>query len=342
MSEPHDAADRSGAPADSASPGIEPATPTAPRWREIALGLGGALLLILALIATAPLWAPLLPWAARDDAALAGRIDRLADAQQQARRQGEQAAASVSEATQRLDRRIGALEARPATSAVDIADIREQQAKISGAVTDLATRVAALNKAAHAAAAPEIIDTALVLVLLQIRDAVAAGRPFAAEYQAFVALTGARPEIAAAAAPLAEPAKAGVASRAVLAKGLRELSATVATGTAITDAAPQSGGWGAAMLARLRTLVRIRRLDATGSESGPAAAVNTAERAFAGGDLAGAVGALDKLAGASAEAARPWLHMAKARLAVETALRQIETLAATRLGAAAATPGWPR
>ena len=51
----------------------------------------------------------------------------------------------------------------------------------------------------------------MVMGLLQLRNAVQAGRPFAAEYEAFSALARSRPEIAEAATPLAEPAKTGVA-----------------------------------------------------------------------------------------------------------------------------------
>ena len=213
MSEPRDApGDAHGRPAgpvDSEPTGAPPAATPASGSIVFYRTVAGAALLVAALLLTANYWTPLLPWnagAGRDDAALAGRIDRLANAQLDARRQGEQAAATVDAAVQRLDRRIGALEARPATPIADTAEIRELQARLSTAMADLTTRVAALDKAVHTGAAAEATDTALVLVLLQIRDAVAAGRPFEAEYQAFVALAGARPEIAAAAAPLTEPA----------------------------------------------------------------------------------------------------------------------------------------
>ena len=80
-----------------------------------------------------------------------------------------------------------------------------------------------------------------------------------------------------------------------------------------------------------------RRIDGAG-QSGPEAAVNTAELALAGGDLEGAVAALDKLTGAPAQAAQPWLRTARQRLAAETALRRIQALLATRLGNPAIAP----
>jgi len=48
--------------------------------------------------------------------------------------------------------------------------------------------------------------------------------------------------------------------------------------------------------------------------------VATAEGALAAGDLAGAVAALEKLDGAAAAKAKPWLDAARARLAAEAAL----------------------
>jgi hypothetical protein len=212
-------------------------------------------------------------------------------------------------------------------------------AKVADTAADLATRVEAVEKAVRSQTAGDPTDIALVLALLQIRDAVEAGRPFAAAYEALVALARARPEIAAAAAPLAEPATAGLAGRPVLANRLRELAGAIAPASA-SENAPGNAiaaepDWADQAMARLRGLVTIRRIDETGHQQvggGPAAAVNAALSARASGDLEGAVGALDALAGASAEAARPWLRMAKERLAAEAALQRIEALLVARLG----------
>ena len=163
----------------------------------------------------------------------------------------------------------------------------------------------------------------------------------------------ARPEIAAAAAPLAEPATSGVAARPVLANRLRELAGAIATaGAPPANASENAPGatpdWADQALNQLHGLVTIRRIGETaaGPPGGSAVtAVNAALRALAGGDLEGAVGALDQLTGAPADAARPWLRMAKERLAVEAALQRIEALLVARLGTAAnaaASSGPPR
>ena len=323
--------------------GLPPAAPSS--YRAAAIALAVALLVVAGLVATAPFWAPHLPWSRRApaaDKALVARLDRLVAAQQQARQQAEQDAAANAAGLQRLERRAAALEARPGPPSAAIDDIRAQLARLSGTAAELTARVATLDKAVQARAATAAgttTDTAIALVLLQIRSAVAAGRPFPAEYQALTALAHDRPELATAAAPLAEPAKAGVASRAVLAKGLRDLAAAPAAGaSASSRSAPH--GWGEAALARLHGLVTVRRVDdAAPPQRAAAAPVNAAELALAGGDLAGAVGAIEKAPAEGSGAAAKWLRMARRRLAVETALQRLEAQLTARLGQAAPGSG---
>ncbi|HLY44495.1 MAG TPA: hypothetical protein VKQ73_02865 [Stellaceae bacterium] len=357
MSEP-----REDTPLASEPPSSTPVAPSAPRWRGVAFALAGALLLVVLLVVSGPYWVPLLPWDAGsrpDDTAIAARIDRLAAAQQQqAQRHSNIEAAAVNAALQPFERRLAALEARPAAPSGDIADLREQLAKLSRATADLEARSAALDKIVQAQTAANgdltnrltaldktvrdqrAIDTSeagLVVALLQIRDAVAAGRPFATEYRALMALAPGRPDIAEAAAPLAESAASGVASHAVLAAQLREVAVSVAA----PPAPPAAAGWTDAALARLRGLVTVRRIDGAGNPAGPDAAIKNAERALAGGDLGAAVAALDRLTDAAAQAAAPWLRMAKARLAVEAALHRIEALLLAKVGNPAAAPTSP-
>ena len=360
MSEPEDLPAAAGA-----GSAAEPKAPAAPRYRRIAIAVAGAVLLVGAVVASAPFWAPLLPWApapAHPDATPAGPIAAPAPAppqqenQPQAPPQSRPEAAAADTALQQLDRRVGALEARPAAPASDIADIRREVARLAGSAADLDARVAAIDKAQSAQSAVDATDMALVLALLQIRGALEVGRPFAAEYEALAALARTRPEVAAAAAPLAEPAKTGIASRAVLANRLRELAGAIASAKAAENAPAEAPAnptgaapdWADRALMRLRGLVTIRRIDGAGQGQpggGPDPVVNAAELALAGGDLEGAVGALDKLTGAPAETVRPWLRMAKERALVEAALYRIEALLVARLGApagAAPAAGSPR
>ena len=75
----------------------------------------------------------------------------------------------------------------------------------------------------------------------------------------------------------------------------------------------------------------IRRIGGA-SQTGPEAAVSAAQASLDRGDLAGAVAALESLTGAAAEAARPWLKMARERLSVERALDRLQQVLTARLG----------
>ena len=312
----------------------EPASATR-RYGWVAPAAAAGLVLIIGAVTTTLYWAPpvmqMLPWgnsaapvapvrapapAARDDA-LAARVAAL-----EAQTRNNQNDAAL----QALGKRISALEARPDP---DLTPLQNQMTSLAASVADLTKKIGVLDRAQ---AAPSD-NAALALVLLQIGDAVQTGRPFDAEYQALTTLSRNRADIAAAAAPLAEPAQNGVASRAVLAARLHQLAPQIAS-----VSTPAGSGWGSRIAARLRSLVTIRRVDGAG-QSPAEAAVSTAERALAGGDLNGAIAALAGLDGANLAAAEPWLGMARQRLAVETALRRIETLIAAELGAAPAKPG---
>jgi hypothetical protein len=227
-------------------------------------------------------------------------------------------------ASERLGQRIAALEGKPPP---DLSAIQQQLAALGKTTSDLGAGVAALQKAAQAQPAADPRNTAMALVLLQIREAIDIGRPFATEYQALLGLTKDHPEIATAVAPLAEPATSGVASRAALTERLRQLAPRIATA-----APPAQSGWRGQIVARLRGLVTIRRIEGD-AQTPEEAAIGTAQRDMAGGDLDGAVAALSGLSGSGAAAAEPWLKMARQRLAVEAALRQLAAALTAALGA---------
>ena len=331
-------------PPPASAPRGSPAAPILSGRRGAAvIGFATGLIIFGLLVITGPFWAPaIVPLFISGaqpppEQALAERIAQLEAARREDQQKTSQAVASMQRTAadtaatlQQLDRRIAALESRPAASADDMGEVRQQLQKLAAAGGELNRRIAVLEKAEQAqSAAADPIDTALLLAVLRIREAIEVARPFAAEYEAVAALARSRPDIAAAAAPLAEPAKSGVASRAVLVQRLHALAGTIAT----AEAQPADDDWGERAWARLRGLVTIRRIDAAG-QSAPEAALSAAERSLAAGDLAGAVAALDPLTGPVAETARSWLQMARQRLAVETALHQVEGLLVARLGAA--------
>lgn len=296
----------------------------------------------IAVIAATPFWAPpvigLLPWGQAAEKPQASTPDLVLAA---ARAEASREAATI----QQLNQRIAALEARPASDvsslqqrvaslearpAPDLSAVQQHLAALDKSTGDLGDKLTALAKAEQQQSAADPKLTALALTLLQIRDAVAIGRPFDAEYRALVTLAHDHPDIASAAAPLADPAESGVASRAALIERLRQLAPQIATAHP-----PPKDKLKSQIVARLRSLVTIRRIDDDGDQTPAEAAVGEAQRDLASGDLAGAVAALDKLDGPAKTAAEPWLKTAKARLAVETALRQVEIALTASLGNAA-------
>lgn len=318
-------------------PAPEPMPEPAPvqRRHRAALILALALAVLVVVIAASPFWAPglipLLPWGQSKPApqqpdpvaALTARVARL-EAAQSGEKQAIAAAQNADKtAIAQLDQRLHALETKPPPAPPDLSGIQQQIAGLSG-------RVDTLDKTVKAQAAGNPTDAALALVALQIGEAVRAARPFAAEYEAFATLAKNRPEIAKAAAPLEEPAATGVASRVVLTQELRALAAKIET-----VVPPPAKDWRERVIGQLRGLVTIRRIDGA-ADSPDHAAVAAAQKALAQGDIAGAVAALGKLGPDHADAAKPWLRMAEARLGVEDALHKITTLLAARLGSAAA------
>lgn len=334
------------AEAEPAAPVPPPAAPS----RHIGMGMVGAaaalvVVVVVAAIAATPFWAPpvihLLPWGQAEDKPRAPASDpALATARAEASRE----AAAVQQLSQRvaalesrpapdvlpLQQRVAALEAKPPP---DLSAIQQQLTALDKTTADLSQKIAALDKAEQQQNAGDPKAMALTLALLQIRGAIEAGRPFEPEYQAFVTLSRDRPDIAAAITPLGEAAQHGVASRAVLSERLRQLAPRIANARP-----PPNNTLKSQVVARLRSLVTIRRIE--GADETPAeAAVSEAQDDVAGGDLAGAIAALDRLDGPAKTAAEPWLKMAKTRLAVETALRQAQAALTASLGSAAPPAG---
>lgn len=308
-------------------PVIDEPAPVRRRPRAALILVAGLAVVIVAAIASSAYWLPLLPRGEQNSdrmAAVSARLDKLEAAQ-------AQNAAAAKSALAPLDQRLRAVETKPPPPPPDLSGIQQQIAALTAKNDALAARTDAVEKAEKAQQAADPTDAALALLTLQIGEAVRLARPFPAEYQSFSALAKARPDIAAAAQPLAEPSLAGIASREVLTRELHGLADKFA---AASPPQPEES-WTDRIWAQLRGLVTIRRVDGSG-RSPAEAAVAAAEKALAGNDLAGAIAALRPLKGADAEAAAPWLRMAEARRQVEDTLTKLTTILAARLGNAAA------
>ncbi|MEK7246435.1 MAG: mitofilin family membrane protein, partial [Pseudomonadota bacterium] len=165
---------------------------------------------------------------------------------------------------------------------------------------ELARRLAMIESAEAKTARTDPAAPALVLAVGQLRDAGAAGRPFVRELESLRALAQGRREVAEAAERLAALAAKGVPTVSML----RERFDGAARAVTIAARAEGDGTWIDRMLARLSTLVAVRRTDDRAAEGTPDAALRAAEQALGQGDVANAAAALAKLAGPAEAAAR--------------------------------------
>lgn len=350
------------------TPPPNPAAPAARSRRGFGLWPLVLLVVVLALVAGSPYWAPqldaLLPWssAAQNESlaqqldALGHRLDgldqhqgeverRIAALEQQLHGGAEIAQQQQQAALKQIGDRLSALEqkeAQPAPADTEQLKALDQQlqqlAATQAATTDRLGRI----EARDTMPAAERTDQALLLALGQLRQAVESGRPYGEALAAVTSLAQGRPELRQALQPLAAQAAEGMPRLAALS---RQFQQEVAPAVMRASAAPAAdAGWGKRILAKLRTLVVIRHVGADGVASGDPveAALARTKAALAGGDLAGAVAAVERLPPGPAAAAQPWLASAQQRLAAEQSLDQLTaslTQALTAGAAPAATSG---
>jgi hypothetical protein len=318
-------------------PAAEPAPMRRRSGRQAVLWLSALLAVVVVVAGSAPFWAPgvvpLLPWRpspatpSGGSAALAARFEavdrRMATADDALTRVQSRVAAL----TQRLEP-LEAAEGPHAAGAGAVQQLRQDVDRLGTEIVRLGDRIGALEAKIAAQANAGSSEATLLVSLIELREAVAAGRPFVAEYQGFAALARGRPDLEAAVAPLAQSAASGIATTAELRHELSEIDARLAAGP--TRPAPPREWWRQA-LSRMQGLVTIRRIGTP--QTGPRAAVVAAQAALATGGLAAAVNNLAALSGREAEAVRDWLPQARARLAAEAALSRLQQLLTAQLGA---------
>lgn len=266
------------------------------------------------------------------EAALSKRAGDLDAALASARRDATQAQTAAADQAKALATRLESLE--KGFDPQGFVALRNGLNDLGGRIEALGKRIDQAEKAASAARAQGLADAGLALAAAQLRRAVDNGLGFSAELAACRALAGGDAKIAASLDPLAPLSAAGVATRATLVDEYPDAAA------AISRAALQRSetGWLRTVIDRLDSLVTIRPVGADVAGETPRARAARAEILLARNDLAGAVKALGALDGRPADAAKPWLDRAKARLAAEAALAALDAQAmahlATKPGAA--------
>lgn len=249
-------------------------------------------------------------------------------------------ASDLSDRLSDLDGRLAALEARvsgpPPVSAEDLAALTDRidglQQTSDGGDADLVARIDAL-----AATQKDLADKlaqgrnrqeqagAFLLATNLLAAASSDSDTYSAELDAVETAALDQPDVAAAIGTLRSHA-GGVPSEADLRSRFPAVAASVIDAS-IVGAGDDVVG---TALTRIASLVTLRR---TETEDGDAidAIVNRAEAAADAGDLPGAVQALGALDGDPAKVAAPWIAEAEARIAVDRAVRTLQSRALATL-----------
>ena len=233
-----------------------------------------------------------------------------------------------------LVERIGAIESRPpATPEItDLGPLEDRMAALeatpsapadSGAMTaELELRISTLESRplVERSDAPPV---ATLLAVAQLRSALGGSGPFEAPLAALAAVGGDDGDVAAALAVLAPHAAAGIPTR----ERLRDRFPAFAELILKSVIAPPGDSWVETTLARLSGLITVRRVGGDVQGDSAEAVVARAEAQLETGDLAAAITEIETLDGAPAEAAEPWLALARARFEADSALAVIDARA---------------
>lgn len=265
---------------------------------------------------------------------LEGRVDRLAEQQQQQQPAAEASAGASAEDLAALRQQVEQLSRAAAGQNVEalggrVAELENSRAAAS-TVLDLSERVNRVEAQARDASARQESALAFLMGALQLRDAIAAGRPFDAELRSLAAVAPQGVDIAAAAKDFATHADSGIVPLVVLRQRLAAQGEEIIRAAARPD---EGDGWWNRTVDRALSVVSVRRTDGEAVGDGTAAIVSRAEQRLAAGNLAAAVGELGALQGGPAEAAAPWLRDARAHLAAEEAVADLTAEALARVGA---------
>ena len=241
------------------------------------------------------------------------------------------------------EKRLAAVEARPAPQAIDLAplnarieglensliDLRklgeQAQSASAAAIEALNNRLGALETRLTQPTRPPVANAAQIVALGALRDAINSGGPYAKEFAAVRAMLG---ENAAALATLEASANEGLPTTARLSARFNEIAPKLAR-----DAAP-ADGYFARLMANLSNLVEVRPVgEVEGASQG--AIVARMEERLKRGDLSAALDEGAKLPVAARTIGADWFALASRRRDAELA---VKNLINAELAALAAEP----
>ena len=262
-------------------------------------------------------------------AAANARLDKLSAETEALKQSLAETQAATQASQQKLDELGKALP--PAGIADQVAKVEAMLRLLNGALDQLTPKVDAMQaRLAALEAKKEDPDAAaraaLGLALANLARASEGPSSFKAELDAVAAFLPNEPELAG----LAPVAAQGAVTRAQL----KEEFPGVAQAVFDAERRATSDGFWARFVANVRSLVTVRR---TGELTGDSteAVIARMEQRLKLDDLAGAADDAVKLKGPAAEAMKPWLDRAQARIATDRLVRDLSAHVAARLTTAA-------
>jgi hypothetical protein len=218
-----------------------------------------------------------------------------------------------------LAKRIAALESKSADAA---------------SVLALSERVRNIETSARTAVAEQTARVGLLLAIAQWRDAVNAGRPYQLELDSLKVLsTRASVPLGLDDPAIAAHARSGIATLDALRSRFDDNAGRVLRATAIPNGVRD---WIARAFDRVFAIVTIRRVDGLVEGNTPSAILARAGAYLRDGNLGAAVTEMESLSGPPADAAKPWLDEARARVATESAATDATSKVIAMLGATSA------
>ena len=193
-------------------------------------------------------------------------------------------------------------------------------------LTALKKRVDVLEEKLSNAAKERQLGAALVMATMRLKDAAVSGKDFTSELNALYGLVKDDDEMLGKIAAL-RPFASGVKTENELRDEL-----PVLIKTALKKTPEKSGDFWDGVLAKIKTLVVIRKVGESSADDGENAALVQAEKASFGGDLNAAEEALKKLPEAKQKVFEKWCENVQKTLQVEALCDELTKLAVAKIG----------
>lgn len=245
--------------------------------------------------------------------------------------------------------RLAALEAMvadlaeksPATVAADLRSLSGRVEELAAsrapasALLTLGDRVTEVEALARKMVSRQDRAVALLLSVVQLREAVDSGRTFSVALKTVQAIAPAELDVKALTADFAVYAEDGLMTDSELERMLSERAAGIVRAAVLPEEATP---WWSQALSQLASLVSVRRVDGLADSDDVASIVTRAQTAMGEGSLAVAVDELSRLTGRPAQEADLWLQQARARLGASVVISDLVNEGLARLAAESAAP----